>query len=176
MVGKPRQGKSTENKLHVFLWLQKGPKENSLSLAIDWIFLLTSIPISYFEILTLKVMKFWGKAFGRQWDHEGITLINGACALIKEAQETSLAPSAMWVYSEKTHLYGSVSPDTESVGALILDFPTSRAVRNTYLLFKATQTAVDFPGGSSGKEPACQCRRHKRWGFDPWVRKIPWRR
>ena len=26
------------------------------------------------------------------------------------------------------------------------------------------------------KEPACQCRRYKRLGFDPWVRKIPWRR
>ena len=26
------------------------------------------------------------------------------------------------------------------------------------------------------KEPACQCRRHKRCGFDPWVWKIPWRR
>ena len=25
----------------------------------------------------------------------------------------------------------------------------------------------------SGKESACQCRR---WGFDPWVGKIPWRR
>ena len=33
-----------------------------------------------------------------------------------------------------------------------------------------------FPGGASGKEPTCQCRRHKRWGFNPWVRKIPWRR
>ena len=33
-----------------------------------------------------------------------------------------------------------------------------------------------FPGGASGKEPACQCRRHKRCGFDPWFRKIPWRR
>ena len=32
-----------------------------------------------------------------------------------------------------------------------------------------------FPGGTSGKEPACQCRRHKRCGFDPWVGKIPWR-
>ena len=31
-----------------------------------------------------------------------------------------------------------------------------------------------FPGGSVGKEPACQCRRHKRHGFNPWVRKIPW--
>ena len=33
-----------------------------------------------------------------------------------------------------------------------------------------------FPGGTSGEEPACQCRRRKRCSFDPWVRKIPWRR
>ena len=31
-------------------------------------------------------------------------------------------------------------------------------------------------GGTSGREPACKCRRHKRRRFDPWVRKIPWRR
>ena len=30
--------------------------------------------------------------------------------------------------------------------------------------------------GASGKEPICQCRRHKRHRFDPWVGKIPWRR
>ena len=33
-----------------------------------------------------------------------------------------------------------------------------------------------FPGGASGKEPTCQCRGHKRPGFDPWVGKIPWKR
>ena len=27
---------------------------------------------------------------------------------------------------------------------------------------------VGLPGGTSGKEPACQCRRHKRCRFDPW--------
>ena len=31
-----------------------------------------------------------------------------------------------------------------------------------------------FPSGASGKESACQCRRHKRRRFDPWVRKILW--
>ena len=36
--------------------------------------------------------------------------------------------------------------------------------------------SLGFPGGTSGKEPACQCRRHKRPGFDPWVGKIPWRK
>ena len=35
---------------------------------------------------------------------------------------------------------------------------------------------MGFPGGSSGKELACQCRRNMRLGFNPWVRKIPWRR
>ena len=33
-----------------------------------------------------------------------------------------------------------------------------------------------FPGGTSGKEPACQSRRPKRLGFDLWDGKIPWRR
>ena len=35
---------------------------------------------------------------------------------------------------------------------------------------------MGFPGGASGKEPACQCRRHKRPGFNPWGGKMPWRR
>ena len=26
-----------------------------------------------------------------------------------------------------------------------------------------------FPVCASGKEPACQCRKHKRHGFSPWV-------
>ena len=30
-----------------------------------------------------------------------------------------------------------------------------------------------LPRYLSGKEPACQCRRH---GFDPWIGKVPWRR
>ena len=32
------------------------------------------------------------------------------------------------------------------------------------------------PGGTSSKEPAFQGRRPERNGFDPWVRKITWRR
>ena len=33
-----------------------------------------------------------------------------------------------------------------------------------------------FPGGASGKGSAWQCRRHRKRGLNPWVRKIPWRR
>ena len=38
---------------------------------------------------------------------------------------------------------------------------------------KSTQLKEGIP---SSKDFVCQCRRHKRRGFDPWVRKIPWRR
>ena len=33
-----------------------------------------------------------------------------------------------------------------------------------------------LPGGASSRELTCQCRRHKRCGFSPWVRKIHWKR
>ena len=29
------------------------------------------------------------------------------------------------------------------------------------------------PGGANGKEPACRCRRHKRYRFDPWSGRSP---
>ena len=32
-----------------------------------------------------------------------------------------------------------------------------------------------YPGDSVVKESTCQCRRHRRLRFDPWIRKIPWR-
>ena len=30
-----------------------------------------------------------------------------------------------------------------------------------------------FLGGTSGKEPTCQCRRRNRLRFNHWVRKVP---
>ena len=47
---------------------------------------------------------------------------------------------------------------------------------NKKYIFSISISQLDFPGGASGKEPTGQCRRHKRRGFDPWVRKIPWKR
>ena len=40
----------------------------------------------------------------------------------------------------------------------------------------ASKNRLGFPGVSSSKDPACQCWRHKRHWFHPWVMKIPWRR
>ena len=43
-------------------------------------------------------------------------------------------------------------------------------------LISKLRCLMDFPGGTRTKEPACQCRKHKRCRFNPWVGKIPWRR
>ena len=42
----------------------------------------------------------------------------------------------------------------------------------TEQLTELNTLAWGFPGGARGREPSSQCRRHKRHGFDPWVRKI----
>ena len=47
---------------------------------------------------------------------------------------------------------------------------------NTVKSLKIPRQVKGFPGGTSGKEPIYQCREHKRHRFNPWVRKIPWRR
>ena len=44
---------------------------------------------------------------------------------------------------------------------------------------QADSLPLSYQGGPrwlSGKESACQCRRCKRHGLDPWVGKIPWNR
>ena len=41
------------------------------------------------------------------------------------------------------------------------------------LLFHLFSVGSDFPGGSGSKSICLQCGRP---GFDPWVRKMPWRR
>ena len=35
---------------------------------------------------------------------------------------------------------------------------------------------LSFNNAFPGKESACQCRRCRRCGLDPWVGKIPWKR
>ena len=55
-----------------------------------------------------------------------------------------------------------------------LPFPPP--VDHVLLEFSTRTHARGFPGGASGKESACQWRRHKRSRFNPCVSKIPWRR
>ena len=42
-----------------------------------------------------------------------------------------------------------------------------------YMATGKTIALTGHPSWLSGKEPACQCKRHR---FDPWVSEFPWRR
>ena len=52
----------------------------------------------------------------------------------------------------------------------------TRCLITSGTLFETDSHSLGFPRDASGKESACQCRRSKRCVFDPWVRKVPWRR
>ena len=45
-----------------------------------------------------------------------------------------------------------------------------------YIQIVTRYSSVVFPGSASGKELSYQCRRHKSHGFNPWARKISWRK
>ena len=49
-------------------------------------------------------------------------------------------------------------------------------INSIYLFTLYYLSLLPHTCGSGDKEPAYKYRRHKRLRFDPWVRKIPWRR
>ena len=44
------------------------------------------------------------------------------------------------------------------------------------IVLKQLMNIFSIPGGTIGKESTCQCQRHKRCKFDPWVERLPWRK
>ena len=69
--------------------------------------------------LTFTVM-IGGGVFGRWLVHGGTTLMNGNNALIKEARENCVTPSALWEHKEKSQPGRGPSPN--HAGTLILNF------------------------------------------------------
>ena len=61
----------------------------------------------------------------------------------------------------KKHVYRLIKPLSDSIFIVLLHM---------------NKPQCRLPRWLSCKEYACQCRRHKRHGLDPWVGKIPWRR
>ena len=66
-----------------------------------------------------------------------------------------------------------VKPSTPS--ALLLYSVLKPCFHLTYCILVLLYYVHGLPMWCSGKEPACQCRRCKRYSVNPWVRKMSWR-
>ena len=75
-----------------------------------------------------------------------------------------------WHHWLSGHEFEQTPEDSEGQGSLVCCCSLDCKELNK------TKWTTKNKDGTSGKEPACQCRRHKRCGFDYWVRKIPWGR
>ena len=89
----------------------------------------------------------------------------------------------VWGERNEKELCGQVSVTTLELKRLkvsLLQTSSDPLQCKSALCFSKKRNVVyinmGFPGGASGKEPTCQCRRQERPRFDPWVRKIPWSR
>ena len=93
---------------------------------------------------------------------EWVAISYSRIALLKMSSKYSIKKK----YSIKSH-WESQYPFPSSMGKEELPSPTFLSMLTFF---------QGFPTGTSGKEPTCQCRRHKRFEFDPWILKISWRR
>ena len=115
-------------------WMWKSSQ--NLRGIMHWMFV--SPQIHMLKFYPPIVMVFGVGAFGRWLGPESRALINGISALIKEIPESFLIPSTRWGHSKKVAICepgSKISQDAESLGALIVDFPASRTMRNKFLLF-----------------------------------------
>ena len=67
-------------------------------------------------------------------------------------------------------MFRTVAKVRQSYGIVNESFTLSK------LCFHSKRGSQILRTANSGKESACQCRRCKKWGFNPWIGKIPWRR
>ena len=129
-----------------------------------------------------------------------LRLVPGRCTMEGEsmetaALETNLLSSLLGALGTGLHIRRGVDPQGDIIAHVIWpqsgegDFNTVKSSDiqdESISVFRRGQGEIhpnnpfyrasgDFPGGSPGKQPACQCRRCWRHGFDPWVGKIPWR-
>ena len=87
------------------------------------------------------------------------------------APESSVAGLELVVLHEGTGWQGATL--TRGQAAVRWGVEVSMASNASLLHWQVNSLLLNHPGDSSGKESTCQCRRHKRRGFYPWVGKIP---
>ena len=79
-----------------------------------------------------------------------------------------------WHHQLNGHEFEQAPGYGDGLGSLACYSPWGRKEVDMTERLNNNNIYLGFPGSASGKEPACQCRRHKTRRFDSWVRKIRW--
>ena len=80
-----------------------------------------------------------------------------------------------WHHRFNGHELGQTLGDGEGQGSPCCSLWGHKELGMTCWL-NNSNTEIGFPVSASCKESACQCRGCKKYGFYPWVRKVPWGR
>ena len=86
---------------------------------------------------------------------------------------SSLYIAPIWSFSDLVWVTQEVTDERFFTLYTATRAPRSASAHTSWLVSFSYSLPVRLPQRLRGKEPTCQCRRH---GFDPWVRKILWRR
>ena len=95
--------------------------------------------------------------------------------ICREGIETQVSSMDVWIQwgRSRTNWETSIDIYTLSCGKQLTSGKMLCNTGSPAWHFVMTWRDGVFPAGSCGKEPACQCRRHKRCWFDPWVGRSP---
>ena len=87
-------------------------------------------------------------------------------SFIKVTNTSSVFSASVWALTPRC-VWGCLHEKERCVQSVLIPWALITG------FFDQNSSNQGFPSGTSGKKAACQRRR---LGFDPWVRKIPWRR
>ena len=165
----------------------------------SWEILTLVLPSPAWHLATLNSEKIWpcpplwrsrvnmGPTTSTVWEGSEVEVL---LSLAFPAVYTHIAstPSAQSTWTRNMSFSaGAVLPSLPHLQSLLLHPPDSwgrvmkELRKSSFLCMKPGFGAhyfvvtLGFPSGASDKESTCQCRKCKRYGFNPWVRKIPWR-
>ena len=82
--------------------------------------------------------------------------------------------STLWKETQYLFKCHSVNVAFKTQTQILTSFSVVLVAKSCPTLLQTPWTG--FQDGAGSKELACQFRRHRRWGFDPWVEMICWRR
>ena len=98
-------------------------------------------------------------------------------AMFSKSASESQSDWSLTEQGSRTHTWVALEPCAELVClGVCVCFCSQECPEQEPAFVGSSVVSEGFPGGSSGKELACQFRRHKRHRFDPLIGKIPWRR